>query len=69
MICFLVETGDFLVSGAATSWYYTRANPFGESVTRYSRFHIGSVAMGSFFMALFGFLRFLYELLVPEKTE
>jgi hypothetical protein len=30
---------------------------------------MGSVAMGSFLMALFGLLRFLYELLSPSKTE
>jgi hypothetical protein len=25
---FFVETGDFLVSGAATSWFYRRQTPF-----------------------------------------
>lgn len=68
-VCFLIETNDFIVAGAATSWYYQRESPFSESVGRYRRFHIGSVAMGSFLMALFGFLRFMYELLTPEKTE
>jgi hypothetical protein len=28
VIFFLVETGDFLVSGAATSWFYRRQSPF-----------------------------------------
>jgi hypothetical protein len=66
---FLVETGDFLVSGTATSWFFRRKSPFSESYTRFSRFHIGSVALGSFIIALFGFLKFMYELLTPEKTE
>lgn len=65
-IFFLVETGDFIVAGAATSWYFERSSPYSESQHRYRNFHIGSVAMGSFFMALFGFIRFMYELLSPE---
>lgn len=69
VVCFLIETNDFIVSGAATSWYFQRQSPYSESTYRYRRFHIGSVALGSFFMALFGFLRFIYELLTPEKAE
>ena len=66
---FLVETGDFIVAGAATSWYFTREHPYSESQHRYRNFHIGSVALGSFFMALFAFIKFMYELLVPEEAE
>jgi hypothetical protein len=28
VIVFLVETGDFLVSGTAASWFYRRQSPF-----------------------------------------
>lgn len=69
VVCFLVETGDFLIAGAAASWYFQRPSPFAESFKRYSRYHIGSVAFGSFLMALFAFIKFLYELLTPEKTD
>lgn len=24
VVCFLVETGDFLIAGTTTSWYYQR---------------------------------------------
>lgn len=65
VVCFLVETGDFLIAGTTTSWYYQRESPFIESIGRYKGYHIGSVALGSFFMALFGFIRFMYELLAP----
>lgn len=57
------------MAGAATSWYFTREDPYSESQRRYRSFHIGSVAMGSFFMALFGFIRFMYELLTPESAK
>ena len=30
---------------------------------------MGSVAMGSFFMALIGFMKFLYELLAPDSSK
>ena len=66
VIWFLVETGDFIVAGAATSWYFTREDPYSESQHRYRNYHIGSVAMGSFFLALLGFIKFMYELLAPE---
>jgi hypothetical protein len=65
VLCFLVESCDFLVSGAAASWYYRKEEPFHASYMRYFRYHVGSVAMGSFLMALFGMLRFLYQLLNP----
>ena len=63
VLFFLVETGDFIVAGAACSWYFQRESPYSESSDRYRKFHIGSVALGSFFLALLGFLKFLYELL------
>ena len=69
IIWFLVETGDFIVAGAATSWYFKRDDPYSESQHRYRSFHIGSVAMGSFLLALLSFIKFMYDLLAPEKDD
>lgn len=66
---FLIETGSFIVGGAAVSWYYKRDAPYGEASERYRKKHIGSVCLGSFFMALLGFIKFLYELVTPEQKE
>lgn len=38
------------------------------SVWRFGRFHMGSVAMGSFLNALFGLVKFLYCSLVSDKS-
>jgi len=66
---FFVQTGDFLVSGTVTSWYFLREDPYKESIKRYLGFHIGSVCFGSFMIALFGFLKFLNELLSPKEED
>ena len=68
-LLFLVETGSFIVGGAAVSWYFKRESPYSEASERYRAKHIGSVALGSFFLALLGFLKLLYELLTPEETK
>lgn len=69
MVCFFIETNDFIMSGTATSWYFKRSSPLSESFHRFWRYHIGSVAFASFIMALVGFIKFMFELLVPEKAE
>jgi hypothetical protein len=63
---FFVQSGDFLVAGTVTSWYFLRDEPYKESLKRYFNFHIGSVCMGSFLIALFGFIKFLNEILSPK---
>lgn len=66
---FLIETGSFIIGGAAVSWYYKRDAPYGEASARYRKKHIGSVVLGAFFMALLGLLKFLYEIVTPEQKE
>ena len=69
MICFYIHTADFLVCGTAASWYFRKESPYADASRRYFK-HMGSVCKGSFFMALVGFIKFLYELLAPdEKTN
>lgn len=66
VMMFIVETASFIIGGAATGWYFLRESPYTESSARYRIFHIGSVALGSFFLALIGFIKFLYEVLTPD---
>ena len=68
---FLIETGSFIIGGAACSWYYKRTDPtpYSEASLRYRKKHIGSVCLGSFFMALLGIIKFIYELITPEQKE
>lgn len=66
---FLIETGSFIIGGAAVSWYYKRDAPYGEASARYRKKHIGSVVLGAFFMALLGIIKFIYELVTPEQKE
>jgi hypothetical protein len=65
-ILFLVDTGNFLIGGAACSWYYDKPESYTDASARYRTKHIGSVCVGSFFTALLGFIKFIYELLTPE---
>jgi hypothetical protein len=64
---FLVETCNFIVSGAITNWYHHQSQPLKLSYVRFLKYHTGSVAVGSFLTSLFGLLRFGYELLSPEN--
>ena len=66
-IFFLIETSSFLVIGTSASCYYGRDSPYSETSSRYFWKHMGSVIMGAFFKALIGFIKFMYELLTPEK--
>jgi hypothetical protein len=74
-LVFFIETGAFIIGGAATTWYYNKdkkdlqTTPYSDASARYRKKHIGSVVLGSFFMALFGLLKFLYELVTPEQKE
>jgi hypothetical protein len=68
-IMFLIDTGSFLIGGAACSWYYKAPEPYGDASQRYRKKHMGSVCLGSFFMALLGLIKFIYELLTPEQEE
>ena len=51
-VTFLIETGSFLIGGTAVGWYFRREDPYTEASARYRWKHMGSVAKGSFFMAL-----------------
>ncbi len=68
-IFFLIETSSFLIIGTAASWYYKRESPYSETSERYRWKHMGSVAIGAFFKALIGFIKFMYEVLTPEDAK
>lgn len=67
-VCFLIETSKFIVSGAATNWYFRDALPLATSFCRYLVYHMGSVCVGSFLVALFGFLKIIYNLITPDAN-
>lgn len=72
VVWFFIETKDFLVAGAATSWYFKRDNPYSESKHRYRYFHFGSIAMGSFlrfFLSLYFQFKFIKDLFLEDDEN
>ena len=63
-----METSKFIVAGAATSWYFQDPSPLASSISRYLIYHMGSVCIGSFLVALFGLLKIIYNLITPDTS-
>jgi hypothetical protein len=67
---FIIATVEFIVAGAVCIWYFNQGpaaqdgpNPSITSITRYFRYHLGTVAFGSFLLAVIMFIRFWMEYL------
>jgi hypothetical protein len=60
-LCFISEGGSFIISAAVTNWYFNKDYVCTSSVSRFMNYHSGSVAVGSFYIALFWFLKLVYE--------
>mgnify|MGYP000845395375 CR=1 FL=1 len=67
VLLFFIETSNFIIGGAATSWYYRHESPYAQASERYRKKHIGSVAYGAFMLSLLGLIRIIYEILVPQN--
>lgn len=67
-LMFLIDTSTFIIGGAATNWYYIHDAPYSEAAERYRKKHMGSVALGSFMLALLGLIRLVFDAVVP-KTD
>ena len=68
-VFFFIHTSNFLVCGTATSWYFRKESPYGDTSARYRGKHIGSVCKGSFLLAVIGFVKFMYALLAPDEKK
>mmetsp|Transcript_26387 Transcript_26387/g.59980 ORF Transcript_26387/g.59980 Transcript_26387/m.59980 type:complete len:916 (-) Transcript_26387:201-2948(-) len=75
---FTISSSFFIVSGAVASWYWTldkkaglKKHPVLSSTSRYVRYHIGTVAVGSFIIAVVQFIRIVmnYYLNQVKKLE
>jgi len=66
---FISATGDIILAGAVSAWYWTfnkaelPSNMLGSSVKRTFRYHLGTVAFGSLLLALVQLLRVVVEYL------
>lgn len=50
-----------MISGAVVDWYFKSEDICCPSIGRYASYHSGSVCHGSFYIALFGLAKILYE--------
>ncbi|XP_055956283.1 choline transporter-like protein 1 [Patella vulgata] len=70
---FIVACQDLVIAGAVSIWYFTRNKtklgcPIGRSTCNLIRYHIGSVAFGSFLIALVRFVRFIL-MIIQKKLK
>lgn len=69
IVFFMIHSSEFLICGTASSWYYQRDRPYSETSHRFLGKHLGSVCMGSFILALIGFIKLVYTLLAPDPAK
>ncbi|XP_045159516.2 choline transporter-like protein 1 isoform X2 [Mercenaria mercenaria] len=61
---FVVACQDMVIAGAVATWYFTKDKkklgcPIAKSIKRLIRYHLGSIAFGSFIIALVKFARLI----------
>lgn len=66
---FVIGCQHMVIAGAVAGWFFTRnksnlSNPIGRSYCNLLRYHLGTVALGSFVIALVQFLRAMLKLLM-----
>lgn len=67
MNAFLIGIAQFVISAAAAMWYFTStsdSNGSGSTIKGFYwafRYHLGSIAFGSFLIALVQFIRLIFE--------
>uniref|UniRef100_A0A182XV08 Choline transporter-like protein n=1 Tax=Anopheles stephensi TaxID=30069 RepID=A0A182XV08_ANOST len=66
---FIIGCQHMVIAGAVAGWFFTRnkanlSNPIGRSYCNLLRYHLGTVALGSFVIALVQFLRTMLKLLM-----
>ncbi|XP_058055555.1 choline transporter-like protein 1 [Anopheles bellator] len=66
---FVIGCQHMVIAGAVAGWFFTRnkahlGSPIGRSYGNLLRYHLGTVALGSFIIALVQFLRTLLKLLM-----
>uniref|UniRef100_A0A7S4PPC4 Choline transporter-like protein n=1 Tax=Guillardia theta TaxID=55529 RepID=A0A7S4PPC4_GUITH len=75
---FTISSSYFIVAGAVASWYWTldkkanlKKHPVFSSTSRYVRYNLGTVALGSFIIAVVQFIRIIinYYLNQCKKLE
>uniref|UniRef100_A0A182VRR9 Choline transporter-like protein n=1 Tax=Anopheles minimus TaxID=112268 RepID=A0A182VRR9_9DIPT len=66
---FIIGCQHMVIAGAVACWFFTRnkthlSNPIGRSYCNLLRYHLGTVALGSFIIAVVQFLRTMLKLLM-----
>eukprot|EP00293_Proteomonas_sulcata_P009004 CAMPEP_0184306614 /NCGR_PEP_ID=MMETSP1049-20130417/15559_1 /TAXON_ID=77928 /ORGANISM="Proteomonas sulcata, Strain CCMP704" /LENGTH=888 /DNA_ID=CAMNT_0026618915 /DNA_START=75 /DNA_END=2741 /DNA_ORIENTATION=+ len=72
---FTESSGYFIVCGAVAAWYWTMdkkdfpRNAISQSTFRYARYHTGTVAVGSFIIAVVQMIRILFNYFVNKSKQ
>uniref|UniRef100_A0A6U4PCE9 Uncharacterized protein n=1 Tax=Hemiselmis andersenii TaxID=464988 RepID=A0A6U4PCE9_HEMAN len=71
---FTVSSGYFILAGSVATWYWTLdkktlAKPITKSTYRYVRYHIGTVCVGSFIIAVVQLIRILFNYFVNRCKQ
>lgn len=71
---FVIGCQHMVIAGAVAGWFFTRnksqlGSPIGRAYGNLLRYHLGTVALGSFVIALVQFLRMLLKLLMVSLRE
>lgn len=75
ILAFLLATLDFIIVSACSLWYFQYGaedkpySPISTSVYRLFRFHLGTVAFGSFILSLVWIVQLLLEFICQKAKE
>ena len=71
---FTVSSGYFILAGSVATWYWTLdkktiSRPISKSTWRYVRYHMGTVCVGSFIIAVVQLIRILFNYFVNRCKQ
>ena len=71
---FIIACQHMVIAGAVAGWYFTRDKsqlslPIASSFWRLCRYHLGSVAFGSFIIALVQLIRFIMKYVEKKLSK
>lgn len=69
IVFYMISSSEFLIGGTASGWYFSQNAPYCDTQKRFLGKHMGSVAAGSFLLALIGFIKLVYTLLAPNPGK
>jgi hypothetical protein len=69
ILAFIIACGEFAICAGAANWYFKKSHPVMNGIKSLFRYHLGTVAFGSFILALVWAIQVLLEFISMKAKE